>query len=145
MADTLCHMFCGWRLIASKPALVALGSGQLSIDALSGECRFEGAAVADLPIAAELRSWLADDLARHGIPVESLRLAHLRVRLTFTRIPWHQRTPGEQFFAHQHQIVGSEMQRGAFECESEVATDEAVYRTSYSEVEEWPVGWPVID
>ncbi len=30
----------------------------------------------------------------------------------------------------------------AIKCESEVATDEAVYRSEYSDLEEWPPGWP---
>jgi hypothetical protein len=28
------------------------------------------------------------------------------------------------------------------ECESNVATDEAVYDSRLTEVQEWPIGWP---
>lgn len=34
-ADTLCHMFCGWRLVNSYQELERLGSGTLLIDALT--------------------------------------------------------------------------------------------------------------
>jgi hypothetical protein len=34
------------------------------------------------------------------------------------------------------------MNRCAMECNSNVVTDEAVYRSKLTEVEEWPVGWP---
>src|SRR5689334_12628046 len=48
VADTMCQMFCGWRLIESKPNLVNLGSGILEIDAITGQCVFQGKSIGRL-------------------------------------------------------------------------------------------------
>jgi hypothetical protein len=58
VADTMCQMFCGWRLIESKPNLVNLGSGTLEIDAITGQCLFQGKSFEQLTIAEEIRAWL---------------------------------------------------------------------------------------
>jgi hypothetical protein len=53
-ADTLCRMFCGWRLANSYRSLASLGAGTLRIDALGGSCEFKGERVETLSIAGEL-------------------------------------------------------------------------------------------
>jgi hypothetical protein len=58
VADTMCQMFCGWRLIESNPNLVNLGSGALEIDAITGQCLFQGKSIDQLKIAEEIRAWL---------------------------------------------------------------------------------------
>jgi hypothetical protein len=45
VADTMCQMFCGWRLIESKPNLANLGSGTLEIDTITGQCLFQGKSI----------------------------------------------------------------------------------------------------
>jgi hypothetical protein len=54
-------MFCGWRLIESKPNLVNLGSGTLEIDAITGQCLFQDKSIDQLKIAEEIRAWLRQD------------------------------------------------------------------------------------
>lgn len=44
-ADTICRMFCGWRLVNCMPQLVDLGSGTIHIDVLTGSCSFDGEAI----------------------------------------------------------------------------------------------------
>ncbi len=51
-ADTLCNMFCGWRLANSYSDLETLGLGTLEIDALSGDARFNGSAIGPLNMLA---------------------------------------------------------------------------------------------
>jgi len=77
-ADTMCQMFCGWRLIGSKPSLVNLGSGTLEIDAITGQCLFQGKNIGPLTIAEEIRAWLEQDLATNKIPIASLKARTLK-------------------------------------------------------------------
>jgi hypothetical protein len=58
IADTMCQMFCGWRLVGSKPSLVNLGSGTLNMDAITGQYLFNGKKIAQLTIAEEIRAWI---------------------------------------------------------------------------------------
>ena len=92
VADTMCQMFCGWRLIGSKPNLVDLGSGTLEIDAITGECLFAGRIIEQLTIAEEIRAWVRDDLAANEIPVVALNRARLTVNLLFRVVPWSKQT-----------------------------------------------------
>ncbi len=77
----MCQMFCGWRLIESKPNLLKLGSGTLEIDAITGQCVFQGKATRQLTIAEEICAWLQHDLATNNIPIAALTGAHLDVKL----------------------------------------------------------------
>ena len=136
-------MFCGWQLNTSKPMLASLGSGVLEIDALTGECIFDGRSIPRLTIAFVLKSWLADDLAQHHIPINLISRAGLKATLGFSEIPWTQRSTLELFFGKNGGAVKTDtLHRCAIKCESLVATDEAVYRSEFSDLEEWPPGWP---
>jgi hypothetical protein len=142
VADTMCQMFCGWRLIGSKPNLLELGSGVLEIDAISGQCVFQGKPIGQLAIAKEIRAWLQQDLATNQIPSGSVARAGLAVRLSFFVVPWT--APSKQIFYSDGKAVRTEsMNRCVIECDSKVTTDEAVYNSTLSEVQEWPLGWPV--
>jgi hypothetical protein len=141
VADTMCQMFCGWRLIGSKPNLVNLGSGTLEIDAITGQCFFQGQIIAQLAIAEEIRAWMQDDLAANKIPVAALTVARLSVKLSFSVVPWNKQTR-EIFHSDEGAVRTEKMNRCTIECDSNVATDEAVYRSKSTAVQEWPVGWP---
>lgn len=141
-ADTICHMFCGWRLINCKPQLVELGSGTIRIDVLSGNCSFDGRPISQLSIAEELRLWLLEDLEANKIPIAGLTRASLEAKLSFSEIRWRDRTTNERYFNDGRPVRTDAMHRCAIHCESEVATDEAVYSSEFQDVEEWPVGWP---
>ena len=141
-ADTMSQMFCGWRLIGSKPNLLKLGSGTLEIDAISGQCLFQGKTIGQLTIAEEIRAWLQQDLATNKIPIAVLTGAHLAVRLSFSVVPWNE--PAREIFYSDGKTVRTEkMNRCVMECDSNVTTDEGVYRSQLKEVQEWPLGWPV--
>ena len=75
VADTLCHMFCGWRLLFSFAKLERIGSGTLEIDVLERTCRFEGEEIERLTIADELHAWMTGDLAAHDMATSDLREA----------------------------------------------------------------------
>ena len=140
-ADTMCQMFCGWRLIESKPNLLKLGSGTLEIDAITGQCVFQGKTTGQLTIAEEIRAWLQQDLATNKIPIAALTGAHLVVKLSFSVVPWNEPTR-ESFYSDGKAIRTERMNRCVIECNSNVTTDESIYRSGLMEVQEWPVGWP---
>jgi hypothetical protein len=141
VADTMCQMFCGWRLIESKANLVELGSGTLEIDAISGQCLFQGEPIGQLTIAEEIRAWMQQDLATSKIPIAVLTDAHLAARLTFSVVPWAKLSK-EIFYSDGKAVRTKKMNRCVIECDSNVSTDEAVYRSKLREVQEWPLVGP---
>ena len=141
VADTMCQMFCGWRLIESKPNLVNLGSGTLEIDAMTGQCLFQGKTIGQLTIAEEIHAWLQQNLATNKIPIAIVTGAHLAVKLSFSVVPWNE--PTREIFYSAGKVVRTEkMNRCVMECDSNVSTDEAMYHSKLMEAQEWPLGWP---
>ena len=142
-ADILCHKFCGWELVNSYQQLVELGSGQLVVNAISGECRFENEPVQELTIVGALRYWLADDLETNNISVESLKCASLVVDLVLSSIQASKRVTGDfHMDKNQKPISKGSFHRLEIRCLSEVATDEKSYRSIYEDVQEFPFDWP---
>lgn len=143
VAHNLGQMLCGWRLISSKSKLAQLGSGRLEINALTGDCSFDGHEIETLPIAQELQLWLAKELADWGISRELLINARLKANLSFSLVPWGDGpNRAEQFFADGKEIRTTNRHRCEIRCESEVETTDSVYHSTYSDIEEWPTGWP---
>ena len=142
VADTMCQMFCGWRFNESKPNLLNLGSGTLEIDAITGHCDFQGKRIGQLTIAEEIRAWLQQDLATNKIPISVLTGAHFAVKLSFSLVPWNERTK-EIFYSGGKAVRTEKMNRCVMECHSNVTTDESVYHSKLIEAQEWPLGWPV--
>jgi len=121
---------------------VKLGSGTLELDAMTGQCLFQGKTIGRLTIAEEIRAWLQQDLATNRIPVAALTGAHLTVKLSFSVVPWNE--PAKEIFYSDGKAVRTEkMNRCIVECDSNVTTDDAVYRSELTGVQEWPLGWPV--
>lgn len=141
-ADILCDMFCGWRLTNSYKELEHLGSGNLVIDALTEDCRFNGQPIHTVSIAVELSHWLKADLAKHNIPSSAIKMAQLNVELsTFTA----DIRPSSRIF-HMGKN-GKPIKKGDFyqvqaRLHSIIITDEASYERMRSHDECWPVGWP---
>jgi hypothetical protein len=142
VADTMCQMFCGWRLIQSKPNLLNLGSGTLEIDAITGQCHFQGKSIGQLTIAEEIRAWMEQDLATNRIPIADLMGAHLKVKLSFSVVPWNATTK-EIFYSDGKVVRTEEMNRCVMECDSKITTDETFYSSQLVEAQEWPLDWPV--
>ena len=141
IADTLCHMFCGWRQTFSKPHLVKLGSGRLEIDVLNGTCQFNKTPIEPLSVAAELHTWLERDLGQQGISKGALVKAVLYADLIFESVPWEP-VHGSQFFLNGEPVRSGPMHRCTMKCTSIVGSDETEYRAELEESERWPVGWP---
>jgi hypothetical protein len=135
-------MFCGWRQIQDKPRLVELGSGTLEIDALSGECAFNSSSISPLGIGTELRLWLGEDLEAHSIPTSALDSAWVRADLNFSEISEPERTTSGEFYVRGRSQRSSTWHRCQVRCRSEVVSGSDVYTSEYSDLEEWPSGWP---
>ncbi len=142
-ADTLCHMFCGWRLMNSYADIELLGSGTLEIDALTGSATFNGQPIDPLAIAGELQAWLAEDCESNNIPIDEIRTANLTATLDLTKTDWKQRQTCQHWFDHKGaEIVWRQINRCVIECSSIITTDECEYRSLYNDIEEWPEGFP---
>lgn len=95
-ASNLTHMFCGWQIHGDWEELTRMGSGELEIDVLTGDCRHDGLSLPSLGIAGVLRTWLEGDLQGSGIPRESVDQALLVVDFV-TRESDTQRDPNTEF------------------------------------------------
>lgn len=144
VADTLCHIFCGWETFFDYNELVDLGNGDLRIDALTGECAFNESAIKPLGIAQALRTWLLRDCSNNKIDLGQVEEAQLKVSLDFSVISSRARkySKGEQFLDDGRQIKTAKMHRCHFDCSSSVKTDEKVYQSKFNKIREWPLGWP---
>src|SRR6266545_7016344 len=132
-AHTLCHMFRGWQLLGDYRTLTELGSGTLEIDVLSGQCYHRASPIPTLSIAEVLRSWLTEDCARHHIPLEAIREAHLTVDFNLDRHDGQR--DRDRVWAHPaSQFVGCELV-----ARSRVLTDEATYSAVLQDTLEWPL------
>jgi hypothetical protein len=140
VADTVCHMFCGWRLNFSVRRLVDLGSGQLRVDLITGRTSHNGAAVDDLPIVRDLMSWMGEDLKGNGMEVSDLETAELTVDLDLTTVPWEETS--SQFFSAGREIRTDSMHRCKMQCASVIRTQDRSYESQYVETKHWPEGWP---
>ncbi len=78
-ANILCQMFRGWQLIPDYRSLTDLGSGKIEFDLLNGSCRHNARPVTNLGILEVLRSFLNEDLERHGELLQNLGEASLIV------------------------------------------------------------------
>jgi hypothetical protein len=142
-ADTLCHMFCGWRLANCYRDLERLGSGVLTIDVINAECSFNGHSIDPLSIALELQAWLHADLANNHLDVKAIDVAALKATLRLTPIHGNSRqTPSRHLDPKGKPITKGLFNRLEIECHSHVSTDEKTYLGSYGDVEEWPTNWP---
>jgi hypothetical protein len=142
-ADTLCQMFCGWRLANAYEALEHLGSGMLDIDVRTGESRFNGEAIAELSIAGELNAWFTEDCGKHAIDTDDIASARLTAQMTAARTDAKQKSTAVQHLdAAGKPIRTGDFNRVDIHCEAMIATDEATYTSSKQSREEWPVGWP---
>jgi hypothetical protein len=136
-------MFRGWRLANSYHALAALGSGTLVIDAKNGTCAFNGRSTETLSIGRELSAWLAADLATNNIPPTAISSATLTVSLTLSTISGENRVKDVHHIAADGKPVrGGRFHQLSMKCESDIATDEAHYSSTLSDVVEWPENWP---
>lgn len=140
IANIVCYIFCGLKLMGSCRRLADLGSGTLAIDVISAGCRFNGRPIDALPIAVELRENLEHLLKRHNIDPKSLVRARLTALIDVGSVDSSHRVTSE-FHMRSGQII----QEGKFHqlkisCQSEIATGDALFRSKEDTVAEIPYG-----
>ena len=95
----------------------------MSIDALTGKCRFDDNPIQELMIAGALQTRLADDLNAHNISAESLLQASLVADLQLSSISASERITGDfHMDKNQKPIPKSSFHRLEIRCRSEVET-----------------------
>jgi hypothetical protein len=141
IANTICHVFCGWRLISSKPILVKLGSGILDIDALTGHCTFNDKRIEQLPIAEEIRFCFQHALSASKISITDVSSAHVTSKLSFSNVPWNEQTK-EIFYSRGKSVRTKKMHRCVFECACTLTTNGRTHRSELTDIQQWPFNWP---
>jgi hypothetical protein len=139
-ANTLCHMFGGWRLANSQKEVERLGSGVLAIEVITAACKFNGSSVEPLTIAQEMQAWFLRDLELHHIPVKQILTAVLEANMEVAI----GNNPRRDFFFTKD---GKSIKSGPFvrlhaRCRCEIATDETSYVSEHEFSDAWPLGWP---
>lgn len=138
-AFTLCHMFCGWKLMNCYRQIAELGSGTLAIDVLSERCRFNGEDIPSLSIAAELQFWFARDLADNNIQADKITSATLTADLKLGVVNKDSRVISQYYFSHGKLVDSPDFFQCKIDCRSKIVTAEAEYTRAYSDIAEWPV------
>jgi hypothetical protein len=103
---------------------------------------FDGLTVEPLPILAELRGWLPEDLRRSRVPLDGLDKVVVTAQLSLAMIDWDARSNRSQYFGGEGEIQGARMHRCAVHCGSVVRSGDAEYHGEFRDSEDWPVGWP---
>jgi hypothetical protein len=142
VANTLCHMFCGWQLMFSYPMLEQLGSGTLRLNVLTEDCSFNDTPIPPLAIAGTLAAWLRQELMDNHIDIAALTEATLTAQLDIKRIESRHRQRNNQYFGPNQQLLKpTHFTACVIACRSQVVTDEKTYTSEYHDYEEWPHGW----
>ena len=141
-AETMCAMFCGWRLMNSYKELSALGSGTLEIDALHLSANFNGSPIEAPSIAHEIHIWLTNDLRSNDIPIDAIRQARLAVSVEIERTPASKSQRSFYIGKDGEAIREGDFFKLSAQCRSTITTDEASYGSERSHHEQWPVLWP---
>lgn len=90
-----------------------------------------------------MRAWLYDDLAENQIDPEELKCANVVADLELSTISATQRaTHGYHMDENGRPIQSGDFYRLNIRCRSCVSTDEKAYFGAYSDIEEFPHGWP---
>jgi len=90
----------------------------------------------------ELEGFLSDELTQLEVAREALEKATLMVAISLSEIPWADRGSREVFYKNGEVFHGSRMHRCVMECESEILLLGESFRSSKTDIHQWPVGWP---
>ncbi len=123
-ANVFCQMLVGWRMGTDLELFSRLGSGQLSVDVISGIAEFNGRSIERAFIAKELQAWFRNRLAKHQIPGEAIRQARVDAEVvTVVSKPGKRRRRGSTRFS--------------WNCRGVIETDEAHYEGHLTKEYEW--------
>lgn len=141
-ANTICQMFCGWRIFNSTFVLNSLGSGILSYDLLQDTCYFNNNKIELMPICFELKSFLSEDLNRMNIEITQLSEVILTAKIIQTIIDAKERKTISTSLKNNKPINKGKFYQYYFDCKCIIATTDRNYEGLFYKIEEWPDNWP---
>jgi hypothetical protein len=106
------------------------GSGTYELDILSGECAFNGQTIPKLKTCDVYKEWLLKQLNQHLISPDGIEAANLKVEVEISQVRvW-------QSYGHEYATA-----HFAFDCQSEIRTDERSYISRMSGQQLWAFDW----
>ncbi|MFA5260882.1 MAG: hypothetical protein WC450_06615 [Candidatus Omnitrophota bacterium] len=133
--ETLCQIFCGWRLVNSHEALTKLGSGEIRIDLLKKQAFFNEQLLNEFNIAEEMYTWFYKDLSQHNIDIRFIKEASFTATLCIKALQG-KRQSKEIWTTQIKEYISC-----TISCKCVLFTDEAEYSHSLKDIDEWPNGW----
>lgn len=106
------------------------GSGTYNANILTGECSFNGKPIPTLQTCEEYREWLNAQLEKHGIAKSGIEEAFLQIVTKVDNV--RVRSSFGHQFADAH---------FAFDCRSEIRTDEKSYKGQMAGERDWGFDW----
>jgi hypothetical protein len=111
-------------------SFVHYGSGKYALNIFNGECSFNRNPIPKLRTCDVFKEWLFAQLDKHSIPHDGIEAARLNIDVTVSEISVRQSYGHEYASAHF-----------AFDCESEIRTNEKAYVSKLSGEHTWGFDW----
>jgi hypothetical protein len=109
---------------------VHFGSGTYELNILAGECAFNDRPIPKLKTCDVYKEWLLEQLNRHLISRDGIEAANLKIEVGISQIKVVQSYGHEWATAHF-----------AFDCQSEIRTDEKSYISRMAGEQLWGFDW----
>ncbi|SRR6266513_3962637 len=106
------------------------GSGTYKANILTGECTFNGKPIPALRTCEDYREWLTKQLEKHGIESSGIKEVLLRVVVKVDDVKVRS--------SYGHQFAEAHF---AFDCRSEIRTDEKSYQGQMACEKDWGFDW----
>ena len=85
--DIFCEMFSGWKIVNDMKSLTELESGIIEFDFLNKTQKLNGTkSKIDFNMFYEISEWFAEDLKKHNIEMELLKIAKLNAEFNIKLI-----------------------------------------------------------
>lgn len=85
--DIFCDMFSGWKIVNDMKSLTELESGIIEFDFLNKTQKLNGTkSKIDFNMFYEISEWFAEDLKKHNIEMELLKIAKLNAEFNIKLI-----------------------------------------------------------
>ncbi len=129
-ANVFCQRFVDLPSGYDLATFAYLGSGTVVLDVLTGECSFNGVAIRQLHTCEEDRAWLGEQCHKHNIPLDGIIRAAMTIVVDVTDVVVKR--------THRHTFRSACF---TFDCQSEIATNEKLYRGRAAGQKVWGFCW----
>lgn len=121
LANTVCQMFCGWRVGDDLESLSEAPSGEITVDLLTGAAVHDKVGQIELQISKEIQTWFEEQLDRNHIVIGDIRAAVLVVEMDTGTV----KTDREWIVLFN------------WKCLARIETDEKIYRGKLLKKKQW--------